>query len=210
MLEQAIGGFVAGGVYAALAVCLVLMYRMLAVLNFAQASIGALGACAALWAYDRQWSVGASVGLGVLAGAALGAVLGLVMVRWFLDASIEVRSAVTIGFFVTADAVGNRILGGSAHTFPDLFGARTLKIADTGVPVGSLVECGGAILVALAIGVFLRRTRTGTLLRALSSRPTTAELLGVRVGILSVGVWTFAAAVSTLAILFVLPTSRDR
>ncbi len=57
------------------------------------------------------------------------------------------------------------------------------------------------------IGIFLRTTNLGAQLRALSERPVTAELLGVKVRHLTVAVWAFAGALSTLAILFVLPTT---
>jgi branched-chain amino acid transport system permease protein len=209
MLQQAIGGLVSGGVYAALGVCVVLMYRMLGVLNFAQAAIGALGACATLEAYVRGVALLPAVLLGVLAGAVLGGVLGWVMARYFLDATIEVRSTVTIGLFVTLLAVGNRILGGTAHQIPDLLGSATVDLGGIGTPVSSLVEVGGAILLAAGLGFALRHSRVGTQLRAMSSRPTTAQLMGVRVGRLTVAVWAFAGAISTLAIMFVLPTSTS-
>ncbi len=210
MIEQAVAGLVSGGVFAAMAVCIVLMYRMLGVLNFALAAMGGLGACATLYTYgDRGWDTLPSVGVGLLAGALLGAVLGLVMSRWFLEASVEIRSTVTIGLLVTGLAIGNRILGGSAHKTPDLVGSGTLKIGDIPLAVGSLVEAGGAVALALAISYYLQATRTGTQLRALSVRPTTAQLMGVPVGRLTVAVWAFSGFIATLAVLFVLPTSTS-
>ena len=54
MIQQAVAGLVSGGVFAAMAVCIVLMYRMLGVLNFALAAMGGLGACATLYTYGDR------------------------------------------------------------------------------------------------------------------------------------------------------------
>ena len=208
MIQQALGGLVAGGAYAAIAVCIVLMYQMLGVLNFAQSAIGALAACVSLWAYSSL-GVNAWVAtlMAVAAGAVFGALLGLMMARYFLEASVVTRSTVTIALMVIAIAAGARILDGSAYDFPDAFSGSRVVLFDTGVPVGSLVEVGGALLLAVLVQVFLRRTRVGSQLRAMSERPTTAQLLGIRVRRLTVAVWAFSAAVSTMAVMFVLPTS---
>jgi branched-chain amino acid transport system permease protein len=75
------------------------------------------------------------------------------------------------------------------------------------VPIGSIIEVVGAILLAIGVEQFLRRTRVGASLRAMSERPITAQLLGIPVKRLTVLVWAFSGAVSTLAVMFVLPTS---
>jgi branched-chain amino acid transport system permease protein len=210
MIQQAVAGLVSGGVFAALAVCIVLMYRMLGVLNFSLAAMGGLGASATLYAYGNHgWGTLPAVVVGLLAGALLGAFLGVVMARWFVESSVEIRSTVTIGLLVTGLAIGNRILGGSAHKTPDLVGSGTVHLGGIGVSTGSLVEAAGAIALAFGLGWYLRSTRTGTMLRALSVRPTTAQLMGVPVGPLTISVWAFAGLVSTLAVLFVLPSSTS-
>src|SRR5215472_5603696 len=53
MIQQALGGLVAGGAFALIAVCIVLMYQMLGVLNFAQSAMGGLAACASLFALTK-------------------------------------------------------------------------------------------------------------------------------------------------------------
>jgi branched-chain amino acid transport system permease protein len=210
MIQQAVAGLVSGGVFAAMAVCIVLMYRMLGVLNFALGAMGGLGACATLYTFgERGWGTLPSVAIGLVAGAALGALIGAVMARWFVEASVEIRSTVTIGILVTGLAIGNRILGGSAHKTPDLVGSGTVDISGVGIATGSVIEAAGAIILAIGLGYYLRNTRTGTQLRALSVRPTTAQLMGVPVGRLTIAVWAFAALISTLAVLFVLPSSTS-
>lgn len=208
MIAQALGGLIPGGAYAALAVCLVLMYQMLGVLNFAQAAIGGLGACSSLFFLHTLGfgNIGATLGA-LVCGAVLGAVLGGLMSRFFLETSVETRTTVTIAFLVGLIAIGNRILDGSTYAFPNLGGSTSVKLFGTGVPVSSLIEVFGALAVAVVVNIFLKTTNIGAQLRAVSERPVTAQLLGVKVRSLTVMVWAFAGALSTLAVILVLPTS---
>lgn len=207
MLDQVLAGLVSGGVFALLGVCLVLMYQILGVLSFTQAAVGSLGACGALLLYNSGLPTLPAVLGGLLAGALLGLVVGWVMTRFFTDASVETRSTVTIGLLVMMIAIGNRILTGATYTFPDVFGGRSVRLGGVGVPLASIVETVLALVLAVGVGLVLTRTNLGSRLRAMAQRPTTAQLLGIRVGALTMVVWAFAAAISTLAVLFVLPTS---
>jgi branched-chain amino acid transport system permease protein len=104
-------------------------------------------------------------------------------------------------------AIGDHILNGASYSFPSTFSGSSVSLFGTGVPIGSLVEAGGAVLLAVLLELLLRRTHLGAQLRAMADRPTTAQLLGIRVRRLTVLVWSFAGAVSTMAVMFVLPTS---
>ena len=208
MIQQAMAGLVSGGAYAGIAVGIVLMYRMLGVLNFALSGIGALAATISLFAYrDFGIPVYPSILIAIIAGGLIGAALGLIMARFFLESTVATRSTVTIGFLVMSLAIGTRMLDGSAYNFPDAFAGRSVVMFGSGVPTGSIFEAVGAVLLAIGVGQFLRRTRTGASLRAMSERPITAQLMGIPVKRLTVLVWAFSGAVATLAVLFVLPTS---
>lgn len=208
MVAEMLAGLVSGGVYAALAVCIVLMYQMLGVVNLALSAMGALAACMSLLCV--RWfglTPGPATVVAVLCGALIGVVLGLLMVRYFLEASVELRTTVTIAILVGIIAVGDRILNGATYNFPNLFAGPSVEIFGTGVPVGSLVEVAAALLLAVGVQIFLRTTHLGAQLRAMSERPITAGLLGIRVRTLTVAVWAFAGAVATIALMVVLPTS---
>lgn len=208
MVAEMLAGLVSGGVYAALAVCIVLMYQMLGVVNFALGAMGGLGACTSLLC-GRWFGLGPvpSTLVAVVCGALLGVLLGLLLARYFLEASAELRTTVTIAVTAGLIAVGDRILNGATYSFPNLFSGPSIEILGTGVPVGSLIEVVVALLLAVGVQVFLRTTNLGAQLRAMSERPVTAGLLGIRVRTLTVAVWAFASAVATIAVMVVLPTS---
>jgi branched-chain amino acid transport system permease protein len=206
VLQSAVAGSVAGGAYAALAVCLVVLYRVVGVLNFAQAAIGAFGAFVMFSAHDHGFAYAPALLVGMLAGAALAGVVGVLMTTWFAEASPEVRSTVSIALLVAVLAAAFRIFGDSPRTVPELLPGVTVTIAGVVVTMSGIAAIVGAVAVALVVTLLLRRTRTGLLLRALSERPTTAELLGVAVRPLAVGVWAAAGAVSAAAVVVIAPS----
>jgi branched-chain amino acid transport system permease protein len=140
-------------------------------------------------------------------GALIGVIVGLLLARYFLEASVELRTTVTIAITVGIIAIGDRILNGATYSFPNLFAGPSVEILGTGVPIGSLIEVVVALLLAVGVQVFLRKTYLGAQLRAMSERPITAGLLGIRVRTLTVAVWAFTSAVATIAVMVVLPTS---
>lgn len=207
MIDQILAGLVSGGVFALLGVVLVVMYQVLGVLSFAQAGIGGIGACASLLLAQGGWgTIPATLG-GIGAGMLLGLGLGWIMAKFFTDASVETRSTVTIGILVTLMAVGNRVLDGKTYAFPDMFEGARVELGGIGLPLASLVETALAIVMAIGVSLFLNRTNAGAQLRAMSQRPTTAQLLGIRTNMLTMAVWSVGSGIATLAILFVLPTS---
>ena len=199
MIQQALAGLISGGVIAALGVTVVFMYRMLGVVNFAQAGIGALGGSVGLLLYGAGWATLPCVVIGIAAGTLIAAAIGWVMATVFLEDTVELKSTVTIALFVAMLAVGNFVLGGTVH-----LGNASVNLAGIGTPVGSVLECLAAVGLALALGALLRLTRIGLELRALAARPVTAQLMGIRVVPLTVGVWASAGAFSTLAIMLIL------
>ncbi len=206
MIQAAIAGLISGGAYALLGVCVVLLYRMVGVLNLAQAAIGVMGAYLMMVCTGAGWNIWLSVLLGVLLSGLVGGLLGAIMSRLFAEAPVQTRSSVTIAMLIALLTVGLRIFGTNPRNAPDLFGNAGFTVLGVGVPVTAIVIILLAVALAFGIDAFLQRTRIGTQLRALSERPTAAELLGVPAPQLTVGVWVVAGMISGLAVMMISPT----
>jgi branched-chain amino acid transport system permease protein len=207
LATSAVAGLPSGAAYALIGVSLVLLYRMGGTVSFTQNAVGAFGAVMfAIW-YADGWPLWAALIGGVLIGGAIGAVIGMTMARWFLDKVTMVRSAVTIGISVTMGVVGLWIFGTNSRFFPTLFPAFHITLASVLVPGGTIFAVGLAVVLALLLWIVLKATRVGVQLRALAEHATTADLLGVRVGLLTVVIWALGGGIATLAVVFIAPTS---
>ncbi|CAB4941167.1 unannotated protein [freshwater metagenome] len=206
MFNYAVSGLIYGGAYALVAVCLVVMFRMVRVLNFAQTAIGAIGAYVAIILSEHGWAYLPAALVGAAAGAGVAVICGSLMSAWFADAPTERRSTVAIAIFITLLTLGFRIAGSTPRVAPELFGGSTFRIFGVNVTWAGLAVVLAAIVLAFLVDVFLRGTRLGIRLRAQSERPQTAELLGVPSRWLAVGVWGVTGAITAVGLLVVTPS----
>ncbi|GAA1337166.1 branched-chain amino acid ABC transporter permease [Saccharothrix algeriensis] len=205
-LSAAIAGLVTGGAYALMGLSTLLTYRLVAVVNFAQAAVGAFGAFAMVVLHEAGLPLPLAVPCGLAVAAAVHMGLGAVMVRWFSEAGEGVKAAVTIAAFTGLVAVGLRLFGAQhPRRFPTPFDSPLATVGGVVVTWTAVITMALAVLFAVLPTVLLKHTRTGLLLRAMAERPTTAELIGVRVPGLSMVVWGAAGAAGALAIMIVAP-----
>jgi branched-chain amino acid transport system permease protein len=207
MLSLAIAGLAAGGTYALIGVCIVLLFRMGAVVNFSQ-TFGAAVAVFAMTDFLAIWglSVWLAVFLAILLGTLIAAIQGLAMATLFRDSTVMVRSTVSMAMAIALFALAVRIFHDTNRFFPSLFGSLAQQVGDVRISGQVVMAFGGAIAVGVILWAILSYTRIGVILRAVSSRPITAELMGVRTTWLIVGVWALAGAITTWAIILVAPT----
>lgn len=210
MLQGALTGLAAGGVYAVLAVCLTLMSRLVRVVNFAQAAVGMFGGFCAVWFItDQGWPIWLGTIVGVLIGGLLSGVVGWVIATWLAEASSSTRSAVTVALLLLLISLSFILFGNKPQPFDPIIGGPAFSILGTTVAWITLATVSLAVVVALASRLLLTRTSVGTKLRALSERPTTAELLGIPAKPLSVSVWAITGLLSSLVIIVIAPTQAN-
>ncbi|WP_434291143.1 branched-chain amino acid ABC transporter permease [Celeribacter sp. SCSIO 80788] len=206
LLTSAIAGLSAGGAYAILGVCVVFTYRLVAVVNFTATALGAVGAFVMVMLVEYGYPLVPAVLTGLVAGTLASVMVGFVTTIWFSGSTPSVKAAVTAALLVCLIALGLRFTGGQhPRAFPDLIGGAGFKIAGVTVTNASFVAIGLAVALTIAVEQFLGRTRTGLQLRALSERPMAAELLGVPVRRLALGVWALSGAVTTIALMLIAP-----
>ncbi|QDC00449.1 branched-chain amino acid ABC transporter permease [Mesorhizobium sp. 8] len=206
LLTSAVAGLTAGGTYALLGVCAVFTYRLVSVVNFTGAAIGTAGTFALIALTEAGYPTWPSVFAGILVGTFVGVAIGTIMTRWFAESSASTKAAVTVALLVGLIAVGLRLTGGQhPHVMPELFPGSAFRMAGVEVTFASVLTIGLAVLFTVLSDLFLNRTHVGLHLRALSDRPMAAELLGVKVQLLSLLVWGLTGAFTTFALMIIAP-----
>ena len=210
LLQGALSGLAAGGVYAVFAVTLTLMSRLVRVVNFAQAATGMFAAFISVWFASK---LGIPVWLatiaGIIVGALLSALIGWIAATWLAEADLSTRSAMTVAPFLLLMSLSYIMFGNKPQPFAPIFDGAAFSVAGVVVSWVTVVTVSLAVIVALAAAIVLRRTTIGTKLRALSDRPTTAELIGIASKPLSIGVWAVTGAVSAVTVLIIAPTQSN-
>lgn len=210
MLQGGLAGLAAGGLYAVLAVCLTLMSRLVRVVNFAQAATGMFGGFVAVWLISHHgWPIAGAALFGIVLGGALSALIGLIIATWLSEASTTTRSAVTVAALLLLISLSFILFGNKPQPFNPIIAGPAFSVAGVVISQVAVATVVIAVLVAVACRLVLTRSAVGTQLRALSERPTTAELIGIAALPLSVSVWAVTGVISTTAILIIAPSQSN-
>lgn len=210
MIQGTLSGLAAGGLYAVLAVCLTLMARLVRVVNFSQAATGMFGGFCAVWVVTHA---GLPIWLGSLIGVMIGGVLsaaiGWIAATWLSEASTTTRSAMTVGPLLLLISLSFILFGNKPQPFTPIIAGPAFSIGGVVISQVTVATVVLAVIVAIGVSLVLTRTQIGTQLRALSERPTTAELLGIRSRPLSIAVWFVTGLISALVIIIIAPSQSN-
>lgn len=208
-------GVVRGTVTALTAAGIVVLYRTLRIVNFAQSALGVAGA-ALVFGFVRFTEVPFLVAfvLGIALSAVIGFTTGLITLR-FARAPRLVLTVFTILLAGVLASFSNQVT--NLPFFPDIdeltigeqlgneslrpllpFAGFSFQVGDVpftfGFPEVFALEV--AVLALLALAAFFRFTKAGTAVRAMAENRERASLLGIGVGALSCTIWGIAGALA--------------
>ena len=206
MLDSLIAGLVSGASYAILAVCVVVLYRLVGVLNFGLAALGALGAYATYALVGAGVALWVAAGVGLTVAAVVSGAVGWVLARWFQNPTATVRSVVTVVLLIVLLSLGYRLFGDAPRAMPSLVPVGSFAIAGVRVSTATIAALAATFLIAGALTLVLRRTQIGLRLQAMSERPIAVQLLGLNTRTLALVVWASTGALATFALLLIAPT----
>lgn len=200
-------GIISGSIYGLLALGLVLVYKGSRVLNFAQAEIGTLSLYAAYEVTtERQhpYVVGAlaAVGLAVL----IGGIFERLIVRPMGDAPRLTVTVSTIGLLTAVLALESLRYGPSPRLLDPPLSGDGMEIAGVVVSPTQQLSVVVVLVIAVALGAFLRHTDFGLGVLGAAQDPTAVRLVGVRLSRVAMFTWGVASALSAVAALLIEPT----
>ncbi len=194
-------GVIAGAVYAAFALTLVLIFRATRIINFGQGAQAMFTTYLALELVQRGQSYWLALVVALVSGFLLGAIVERVIVRPVENGPELNPVIVTLGVFIFFVALASILFGNTFESFPAPFGLEGLSaggvnVALTATDIYRLV----AVLIAMALLLVLFQfTSLGLRMRAAAFGQEVARLLGVRVGrMLTLG-WALAGLFGSLA-----------
>jgi branched-chain amino acid transport system permease protein len=205
LLHQILSGLATGGIYASLALALVMIYQATQLVNFAQGELATFCtyiAWALIQAGVPYWGAFA---LTVVGGFVLGVVIERVIVRPVENAPILAVVIVFIALVVIFNSLSGWIFTYTIKPFPSPFPAEPL-FGNSYISSHELGSMAITLIVLLVLFVFFRFTPLGLAMRAAAQNPVSSRLVGIRVGwMLALG-WGLAAAIGAIAGMMVAPT----
>lgn len=202
-LHQVLAGLATGGIYASLALALVMIYQATHLVNFAQGELAMFATYFAWTLINAGVPYWPAFFLTVAFAFLLGVVIERVIIRPVENAPVLAVVVVFIALLVILNSVTGWIYSYTIKTFPSPF-PKELGVGKFMSPheVGAI----GVTLVVLALlYLFFRFTPLGLAMRAAAQNPESSRLVGIRVGwMLALG-WGLAAAIGSVAGMMVAP-----
>ena len=203
-LLQLTAGIATGGIYASVALAIVMIYQATHHVNFAQGEMATLSTFIALTMIQAGLPYWMAFAGTLVVSFVMGALVERLIMRPVQHAPILTHVGVYIGMLLIIGNMTGWVFGYTIQMFPSPF--------EGGKPMlGGLFSAHqlGSVAVTLAVLIlvylFFTKTSLGLAMRAAAYNPRSARLVGIRVDVmLSLG-WGLAAAIGSVAGMMVAP-----
>jgi len=205
-IETLINGLSMGSTYAMIALGYTMVYGIAKMLNFAHGDVIMVGG---YMIYITMAATGNPI-LGLLAAVVFCVILGITIEK---VAYKPLRGASPLAVLITAIGVSYllqstaQIIFGSAPKMVNIAELGNINIAGLTIPVYILVTLGCSVVIMTVLSLFVKYTRTGRAMIAVSEDKGAAQLMGINVNKIIMITFAIGSALAAFAGLFMLMKS---
>jgi branched-chain amino acid transport system permease protein len=203
-LHQVLSGLATGGIYASVALALVMIYQATHLVNFAQGELAMFSTYVAFTLINAGVPYWGAFVITLAFSFVTGVAIERLILRRFRRASVLSAVIVFIGLLVMVNGLAGWCFTYTIKVFPSPFdphawyGTTYLSPHEVGLIAITL-------LVLAIVFVFFRFTRLGLAMRAAAENPQSSRLVGIRVGwMLALG-WGLASVLGAVAGMMAAP-----
>ena len=203
LLHQVMAGLATGGIYACMALAVVMIFQAIDHLNFAQGEMAMFSTFIAWqvmqWGQPYWVAFVAAVVLSFIGGV----LIERVLFRPIHNAPVLSSLVAFIALFSILNSAAGYLWDYTIKTFPTPFGHKPL--------LAGLADTHEAGMIGVTLGLlallylFFRGTRLGLAMRAAAANPESARLVGIRVGWMTALGWGMAALIGAVAGMLIAP-----
>jgi branched-chain amino acid transport system permease protein len=203
--QQVVSGLASGGIFASLALALVLIYRATRAINFAQGEMATVSTFVAWSLVHHGMPFWGAFFLTLALSFVGGVALERIVIRPVESAPVLTVVIVTLGLAIGLNGFTSVQWGSEVKKFPSPFPTRPIHVGGVAFSIQDLGVIGVSIALVLALGAFFRFTKLGLALRAAALNPAASRLVGVRVSwMLALG-WGLAAVLGAVSGMMIAP-----
>ena len=204
LLAQILSGLVTGGIYASVALALVMIYQATHLVNFAQGELAMFCTYIAWAMLNAGMPYWAAFGATIVVAFVIGVVIERVIIRPVERSSVLSVVVVFIGLLVILNSLAGWIFSYTVKPFPSPFPTEPL-FGNHYLSSHGIGAIGVTLVVLALLYSFFRWTPLGLAMRAAAQNPASARLVGIRVGWTKALGWGLAAAIGSIAGMMVAP-----
>jgi branched-chain amino acid transport system permease protein len=204
-LQQVLSGLATGGIYASLALALVMIYQATDVVNFAQGEMAMFTTYLAWTMVNAGLPYWVAFAGTLILGFIGGVVIERVVIRPVENAPILAIVIVTIGLLVILNSMAGFIWSYVQKPFPSPFPKEPIRLGEIVIGAHDVGAIAITLVVLFCLFLFFRYTPLGLAMRAAAQNPVSSRLCGIRVSwMLALG-WGLASMFGAVAGIMVAP-----
>lgn len=203
-LQQVVSGFATGGIYACMALSVVMIYQAIHHLNFAQGEMATFSTFMAWQLLAWGLPYFAVIPLAIALSFIGGFLVERIVFKPIENAPVLSHIVIFIALFAIFNSAMGFIWDFTIKPVPSAFGEGPLY-------QGSLLSkhqtgmIAVTMLVLVMLWAFFRFTRVGLAMRAAAANPQSARLVGIRVSFMTALGWGMASAIGAVAGILIAP-----
>ena len=199
LLQYLANGFMVGGVYALIALGIVLVYKSTSVFNFAIGQMMMFGAFF-FWMFMNWFGlpIWVSLLLALLGGVALGLLIERFTLRPLIGQSLLSAVLVTLALSYFLNGIAMGIWGAYQQRIPEFLPGAPVSIGGIVFPHDLLWSFFLAILIFVLLFLFYQRTRLGLAMRATAESHQVAQARGINVRTIFSVSWALCGLVAAV------------
>ncbi len=207
LAQLVISGLATGSIYALAAMGFTLLWQASGTINFAQGEFVMLPAFIIL--AGMEWFGLPLYASFLLALLISGLLLGLAFKRMLVDPMIRhgvlplIIATIALGIFLSEGV--KTFYSAEAQPFPDLLPEGLLRVGGVVISYHDIGVMAVALVLIIALQLFLSRTMTGRAMQATAQNPETARVLGVNIERMILYTFVINAVLVTVAAILVTP-----
>ncbi len=206
-LQQVVAGLASGGIYALLALALVLIHRATGIINFAQGEM-AMFSTYIVWTLtvNHGWPYWPAFVITLVLSFGGGLGVYQAVIRPNSRGSVLRVVIVTIGLLILLNGLVQLIWSGEVRAVESPFPSGTIDLGGVVIAWADLGTIAVSLGIVILLWLFFQFTKVGLAMRAAAVNPTEARLVGVRVPwMLGLG-WGLAAVLGAVAGMLTAPS----
>jgi len=215
LFQAVYSGILYGSIYGLMAIGLTLIWGSLRMLNMAHGALYVVGGYIA-WTALKLWGLPPllALALGVLAGALIGLLIQVLLINRLIGRPTFFNAAMiaTVGAAIVIESAALLIFGPRVKQMPPLVSGQ-IKL------IGVVIQYQGLVIIAISavslilLSLFLKKTRYGLAIQAVSQQIDAARLMGIPTVLTFMMVMTLSGALAGLgggllsSVFYIAPTA---
>lgn len=206
LILHLINGITLGTMYAMVAIGLTLIFGVARLVNFAHGELFMIGGYILIWLYiDHDVPYGFAILLVVLFMALFGIGFERIIVRPVLEKSWRVQLIATLAASIVFINLAIRIWGTLPKSAPTKFSMNILTFGQIRIAEQRLLLLGVAVVSFVALALFIRYTKMGKAMRAVSQNREACIVYGINVQRVSVVTFAIGSGMAGLGAGLITP-----